>query len=127
MLSFSIIKRSRSIGWDDAFFLDRAPCARNIVVKRSPSAEPVASLEELGLIRDAQFFYFDGNVLLVAQGVAFCLYQGLLTELSEIFRDMFSIPAGQANEMICGHPVVRLSDTAGALRELFSALFTCKR
>lgn len=49
--------------------------------------EPVAERK-----RDAEFWYSDGNIILVARDVEFRVFKGILAEHSPVFRDMFSLP-----------------------------------
>lgn len=87
------------------------------------STSPDISPEDIGLTRDEEFWYDDGSVVLVAQDVAFRVYRGWLARRSEVFSGMFSIPQRPGDERICGCPIVRLPETAGALQELLYALF----
>lgn len=79
--------------------------------------------------RDETFWYSDGNIIVVAQGVAFRVYKGILAEYSEVFRDMFLLPApipepseSSVINAADGCPVVHVTDTAAEFRSLLSAL-----
>ena len=94
----------------------------------TPTDPPGASEppEESGLARDAEFWYADGSIVLVAQRTAFRVYAGWLARRSEVFRDMLSIPVPpqpDGEQRVSGCPVVRLSDTSEALREFLWAVF----
>ncbi|KAI0753726.1 hypothetical protein C8Q74DRAFT_1306585 [Fomes fomentarius] len=45
-----------------------------------------------GFIQDAEFWFDDGTIILLAQGVAFKVYRGPLVEHSAVFKDMLSFP-----------------------------------
>ncbi|KAH9925146.1 uncharacterized protein B0H18DRAFT_933899 [Fomitopsis serialis] len=76
--------------------------------------------------RDKQFWYDDGNIIVVAQDVGFRVYKGMLSRPSEVFRDMFSLaqPApNQSREQTpedC--PIVHVTDTADEMRSLLMIL-----
>ncbi|EIW56922.1 uncharacterized protein TRAVEDRAFT_81124, partial [Trametes versicolor FP-101664 SS1] len=71
-----------------------------------------------------EFWYSDGNIILVARDVEFRVYKGLLADHSLVFRDMFSLPQPHATssstaalaEVPC--PVVHLSDSPEDLRHV---------
>ncbi|EIW56892.1 uncharacterized protein TRAVEDRAFT_49704 [Trametes versicolor FP-101664 SS1] len=46
----------------------------------------------LSRTRDAEFWFDDGNIVLLARGVEFRIYKGILAEFSPVFHDMFSFP-----------------------------------
>lgn len=80
--------------------------------------EPVAERK-----RDVEFWYSDGNIILVARDVEFRVFKGILAEHSPVFRDMFSLPqplpakpsVASADDMC---PVVHLSDSPEDLRHV---------
>ncbi|TFY53344.1 hypothetical protein EVJ58_g9505 [Rhodofomes roseus] len=76
---------------------------------------------------DEQLWYPDGNIILVAKGVGFRVYRGLLADRSEVFRDLFSVPQPPDDETVDGCPIVHLSDTDIALREFLLVLLRGKR
>lgn len=78
--------------------------------------------EEPSYVRGKVWFE-DGNVVLVAEGTAFCVYKGVLIKDSEIFRDMFTMPQPGDAEKWEGCPVVQLSDTKQDLTRFLLALF----
>ncbi|KAH9932310.1 uncharacterized protein B0H18DRAFT_987529 [Fomitopsis serialis] len=65
--------------------------------------------------------------ILVASGVGFRVYRGLLAKRSEVFCDLFSVPQPRDSQLVFGCPVVHLSDTDVALRELLDVLMCGKR
>lgn len=101
----------------------------------TPSATPPPRLPSsyTAFTRDEVFWYPDGNIILVAQGVGFRLYQGLLAQHSAVFQDMFNLPApapgSDASQEVDtdGCPVVHITDTASELRSLLSFLIRARR
>ncbi|KAL1670113.1 hypothetical protein GGF50DRAFT_43276 [Schizophyllum commune] len=53
-------------------------------------------------------WYRDGSIVLRVQDVLFCVHQTALEKLSEVFKDLFSLPKSSNEERIDGSPVVRL-------------------
>ncbi|KAH9835467.1 uncharacterized protein C8Q71DRAFT_797587 [Rhodofomes roseus] len=80
-----------------------------------------------GFTRDEEIWYDDGNIVLVAGNVGFRVYRGLLAKRSEVFNDLFTVPQPQDSWLVYGCPVVHLSDTPDALRELLGVLLCGKR
>ncbi|OSD03866.1 hypothetical protein PYCCODRAFT_1365143 [Trametes coccinea BRFM310] len=71
------------------------------------------------LVRDAEFWYDDGTIILIARDVEFRVYKGILAEHSPVFSDMFSFPQPPPDpnaEPSC--PVVHLSDSPEDLRHV---------
>jgi len=68
--------------------------------------------------RDAEFWFPDGNVVLVASGFGFRVYQGLLARDSPFFADLFSLPQPNHAEVLDGCPIVHLTDFHEDLRIL---------
>ncbi|KAH9932342.1 uncharacterized protein B0H18DRAFT_952447 [Fomitopsis serialis] len=87
--------------------------------------------KDLEWTRDEDFWYEDGSIIVVAQTVGFRIYRGLLAKHCGIFRELSTVPPSQwqppAGQLVCGCPVVQLTDTPVALRELLSALMYAKR
>ncbi|KAI9058575.1 hypothetical protein FKP32DRAFT_1606438 [Trametes sanguinea] len=76
-------------------------------------------------LRDPWLWYPDGNVVLVAQGVAFRVHCGVLARHSYVFKSWFSSPAIQGSEWLDGVPIVRLRpvDTAHDLQQALLAMY----
>ncbi|KAI6148828.1 hypothetical protein BKA82DRAFT_996951 [Pisolithus tinctorius] len=71
-------------------------------------------------------WFDDGNVILVAEGKCFKVYQGMLSVHSPIFRDMLSCPQPVGQEEMDGEgcPVVHLRhDSASEVQQVLRALF----
>ncbi|PIL26446.1 hypothetical protein GSI_12204 [Ganoderma sinense ZZ0214-1] len=90
------------------------------------SAPPTTGLDKVkAATRDKDYWFEDGNLILVSQGVAFKIYKGLLAEHSTIFRSMFHIAQGkpETDDLVDGCPVVTLYDSPNDLRELFQLIY----
>ena len=67
--------------------------------------------------RDEEFWFPDGNVILLARGVEFRVYSGLLASHSPVFKDMFSLPQ-PADLPSAPCPVVQMTDSPEDLRHI---------
>ncbi|RPD53658.1 hypothetical protein L226DRAFT_532808 [Lentinus tigrinus ALCF2SS1-7] len=83
------------------------------------------------LRRDEEFWLDDGTVILVARGVGFRVYRGVLSMHSSVFSHMFSLSqpddllsAGLSPELKC--PVVHLDDSPEDLRHILRAFLPGK-
>ena len=76
-------------------------------------------------MRDSDYWFNDGNLILVSRGVAFRIYKGLLAEHSVMFRGMFHVAqaAPAAEDLIDDCPVISLDDSPDDLRELFRFMY----
>ncbi len=76
--------------------------------------------------RDDEFWFDDGSVVLALGDIEFCVYKGVLSDYSPVFRDMFSLPKPTSPSDTIGEapteltadscPVVHLSDRPGDLK-----------
>ncbi|EPS93375.1 hypothetical protein FOMPIDRAFT_1056037 [Fomitopsis schrenkii] len=60
------------------------------------------------IAEDKQFWYDDGNIIIIAQNIAFRLYRGLLASESEVLRDILTGDTVASSEHVLGtstHPV----------------------
>ncbi|EIW56908.1 uncharacterized protein TRAVEDRAFT_128274 [Trametes versicolor FP-101664 SS1] len=79
------------------------------------------NVAECARTRDEEFWYSDGNIILLAHDVEFRVYKGLLAEHSPVFRDMFSLPQPPCPNTVLSEdacPVVQLSDSPEDLRHI---------
>ena len=92
----------------------------------TPSNHPPEPLP--AITNDKQFWFEDGNVILVARDARFKVYKGLLAAQSPVFGDLFAC-ASHAEETYEGCPVVRLTDAPEDLKCLLGYLLptTCVR
>ncbi|KAI1795360.1 hypothetical protein LXA43DRAFT_1178816 [Ganoderma leucocontextum] len=70
-----------------------------------------------GRNKDKELWYDNGTVILVAQGLEFRVYKGLLTDHSPIFKSMFSAPPSP-DMMESDCPVSHLTDSSEDLRHI---------
>ena len=79
--------------------------------------------------RDGDYWFEDGNIILVSENVAFKVYRGLLAEHSSVFRSMLDVGQGRHNpaDVVEGCPVVPLSDSPNDLRGLFRIIFPLQK
>ncbi|PCH44678.1 hypothetical protein WOLCODRAFT_145110, partial [Wolfiporia cocos MD-104 SS10] len=77
--------------------------------------------------RDDSFWYEDGDVVLVTNEVAFCVYKGLLAKRSEALRDMFNSAKPTVGGPFDGCLVVQLGDSPFEIRHLLDALLRSSR
>lgn len=75
--------------------------------------------------RDDDFWFEDGNIVLIARNIEFRVYKGILAKHSPVFHDMFSLPPPAAPESsgntavpIGTCTVVHLSDSPEDLRHV---------
>ena len=86
-------------------------------------SDPVMTASpQLENFKTTDFWFSDGNVILLVQDVAFKVHQGQLVRHSDVFRDMFSLPQ-PASETIDGVPYVQLHDDPSDVLHLLHALY----
>ena len=72
------------------------------------------------------FWFADGNVVLLARDVAFKVHRGPLVRHSDIFRDMFSLPQGAGGAKSTSEdailPVVHLQDNPHDIKILLGSV-----
>jgi hypothetical protein len=62
--------------------------------------------------RDLHLWFDDGSIALQAESIQFRVYRGILAANSPVFKDMFSLPQPNEEELVEGCPVVTLHDSA---------------
>ncbi|TCD70985.1 hypothetical protein EIP91_000483 [Steccherinum ochraceum] len=92
------------------------------VVEFTPGPDTQA-VGEITMERGSVWFP-DGNVVLVAEGYQFKVFKGILSQSSDFFRDMFSLPQPQGSQTIYDCPIVRMSDSASDVLCLLVASHT---
>jgi len=75
-----------------------------------------------GLIR-SDFWFLDGNIVIIAGQADFKVHRGQLERHSDVFNDMFSIPQPQHQELIDGCVWVELYDCPSDLFYFLRALY----
>ena len=78
--------------------------------------------------RDTDIWFEDGNVIVIAQNIAFRFHKGVLSHHSQVFRDLFLVPQPSGStassiDILDGCPAVRVSDTSYDFRELLRAIY----
>ncbi|KAI0652473.1 hypothetical protein C8Q79DRAFT_1005665 [Trametes meyenii] len=76
--------------------------------------------------KDDEFWFEDGNVVLVLESSAFRVHRGVLSRHSETFRNLFSIPQPKDVddiETLDECPVVRLQDSLHDFKHLLQAFY----
>ena len=99
---------------------DARPNKRPRSNSSAPSHAELVPLTDI--TRDECFWFDDGNIVLVAENVGFCIYKGLLSSQSPVFSDLFSGTRLRADENIDGIPVARVFDSPTELRHLLRVL-----
>jgi hypothetical protein len=72
--------------------------------------------------RSETVYFPDGNIVLVAQSVAFRFYRSMLHIHSKVFRDITKVSSQSGGEVYDGSPVVELSDNAEDLSYTLAAV-----
>ena len=75
------------------------------------------------LTHHVDIWYDDGNVVLVAGTMAFCVHRSILSRKCTVFRDMEKASHPDDEDMIDGRPVVRLHDDPQDLAHFLQYLY----
>ena len=94
-------------------------------VQGATATRPPQVEDAVVLKKDEEFWFQDGSITLVASGVEFRVYKGVLASHSPVFADMFSLLQPSASpdtnpSMSCD--VVHLEDWATDVRHILRAL-----
>ncbi|KAJ4477522.1 hypothetical protein J3R30DRAFT_227271 [Lentinula aciculospora] len=75
--------------------------------------------------RDERFWFYDGSVVVQAEDTLFRVHQTVLSNSSEIFSTLFSLPQSDSHtqESVEGCPIVQLQDLARDFSDLLHALY----
>lgn len=71
----------------------------------------------------SDFWFRDGNIVIIAGSAAFKVHRGQLERHSEIFSDLFSIPQPKEQDLIDGCSYVELQDCPSDVFYFLSALY----
>ena len=82
---------------------------------------------------DSEFWFEDGNIIVIAQNTAFRFHKIFVSQLSSAVPDIFStpqpsdspVPDGGADKTCDGCPIVCVSDTSYDFRELLRVVYDC--
>ena len=76
-----------------------------------------------GSLVRSDFWFHDGNIVIIAGSAAFKVHRGQLERHSEIFNDLFSIPQPMEQDLIDGCSYVELPDCPSDVLYFLSALY----
>lgn len=93
------------------------------MIAEVPSPASTETCETLSEAQRSDFWFKDGNVILMAGNVAFKVHRGNLERHSEIFRDMLSIPQPPDAETFEDCPLIELHDSPMDLWHLLRAIY----
>ena len=80
------------------------------------------------LHRSTEYWYSDGNVVLVASnGVAYRVHASRLSQHSSLFRGMLTLPRPDTEELLEACPVVRLHDPESDLYAFLTHIYMAHR
>ncbi|PPQ98086.1 hypothetical protein CVT26_003256 [Gymnopilus dilepis] len=71
----------------------------------------------------SDFWFRDGNIVIIAGSAAFKVHRGQLERHSEVFSDLFSLPQPDNPELVDGCPCVELQDSPSDVFYFLSALY----
>ncbi|KDR83241.1 hypothetical protein GALMADRAFT_113452 [Galerina marginata CBS 339.88] len=74
-------------------------------------------------IRSSDFWFEDGNVVLQAQSKQFRVHRSVVARHSTVFRDMFSLPQPEGDDLLDGCPIVHVTDASKDWEKLFTILY----
>lgn len=94
--------------------------ARSAKRARVQDGDSSSELEHAVLKDDDEFWFDDGNLILVARDTGFKIYRGLLAAQSSVFADMFATSSVEDTEYAC--QLVR-SDESQALLVISVSVF----
>lgn len=77
--------------------------------------------------RHQDYWFEDGNTVLLVGDIAFRVHRGILSRNSPVFRDLFKVPQEATQEKMDGCPVVRLSDHGAEVAALLGILYDGSR
>jgi len=75
------------------------------------------------LVKDEEAWFYDGNIDIIAEGIAFRVHRSVLSLHSDLFRDMLSIPQANDARTSGDVPAVDVADSADDMRHLLLTLY----
>ncbi|GBE89326.1 hypothetical protein SCP_1503340 [Sparassis crispa] len=81
------------------------------------------SISEDAVQQDADFWFEDGNIVLIANRTAFRVHQGVLSRHSEVLRSLLILSQPVDEETMFGCPSVHMSDSPTDLQHLLRVLY----
>ncbi|KAI0089228.1 hypothetical protein BDY19DRAFT_944766 [Irpex rosettiformis] len=73
--------------------------------------------------RDPQYYFEDGNVVILAEITIFRVHKGILSLHSSVFKDMLSLPQPVGAETVDGCPLIRIPDAAFRVQWLLDTMY----
>ncbi|EKM61521.1 uncharacterized protein PHACADRAFT_248191 [Phanerochaete carnosa HHB-10118-sp] len=79
--------------------------------------------------RHSQLWFDDGNIVLLADNLAFKVHRSLLGRHSIVFKDLFELsqPSASVDEQMDGVPLVKLHDSPHELADLLDVIYNGTR
>ncbi|GJE89564.1 hypothetical protein PsYK624_056670 [Phanerochaete sordida] len=95
----------------------------------SPCVKKRCRDEYAGPDRHQHLWFDDGNIVLLADNVAFKVHRSLLGRHSIVFKDLFELsqPSESVDEQMDGVPLVRLHDSPHELADLLDIIYNGAR
>lgn len=95
----------------------------------TPAGSGRRTQDDPELEKDQEFWFPDGNIVLIARTVEFRVYRGILANHSTVFADMFTLPQPASSSTLLEHarqaeecPFVVLDDSPEDLRHVLRAV-----
>lgn len=87
------------------------------------STEPRRTRSDFGDLVRSDFWFVDGNIVIIAGPAAFKVHRGQLERHSEVFDGLFSVPQPQKQELFDGCLWVELHDCPSDVFYFLGALY----
>lgn len=93
--------------------------------KTSPISIENATDEQPADERSTKFWFNDGNIVLKVETMLYRVHASTLARHSKVFEDMVSFPQplNEQNSLLCGCPVLELSDRANDFELILSIFY----
>ena len=93
----------------------------------STTGTACADSDSTEFVHDEQYWFDDGNVVIVAQKIGFRIYQGHLSSVSSVFNKMFDPKHAVSMYAEDGCLAISITDTATEFRALLRVLLRSTR
>ena len=100
---------------------DTSPARKRARTQEDIDASSNPAHPNIERVRDEEFWYEDGNIIIVTSNVEFKVFRGILMDHSPIFKDMLSLPQPSSCDP-SSIPVVPVDDSPQDLRHVFGAI-----
>ncbi|KDR79510.1 hypothetical protein GALMADRAFT_1243561 [Galerina marginata CBS 339.88] len=74
-------------------------------------------------VRNPDFWFEDGNIIIQAQNTQFRVYRGSIARQSTVFNVMFGLPQPEGEMLVDGCPIVHLDDAPQDWKNLLTILY----